>query len=411
MIYNLEFEKSRELKVEIELPTSKSIANRLLIISLLCDDNFEIENISESDDTKILEKVLKQDNVIIDIELAGTAMRFLTAYFACCEDKNVILTGNDRMQERPISILVEALKKLGADIKYCDKNGFPPLEIRGKKLIGNKIKIDGSVSSQYITALLLIAPILKNGLKIEIENKISSLPYILQTLKLMGIFGAKYIFQNNIIEVKKSPYKYKKKNFSVEADWSAVSYWYSVIACSENGNIYLKNLQKTGLQGDEILESWFDKLGVETVWKEKGAYLRKKKNINFTTFLELDFSANPDLAQTMVVVACILKIPFRFTGLHSLRIKETDRIQALVNEMKKCNIQLISPKEGVLIYDGKEEFLNPKEEIKTYNDHRMAMAFAPIVFHSEKISIKNPQVVSKSYPNFWKDMKKVGVRF
>lgn len=409
MVYKIE-KKNHELTGEIQLSTSKSISNRLLIIQALCDSPFTIHRLSDSDDTRILIKALQSNDKLVNIGPAGTSMRFLTAYFAGNTGKKPpyrILTGSERMKNRPIAILVEALNQLGASISYHERKGFPPLKIESRKLTGNQLAIDGSVSSQYITALLLIAPRLEQGLRLKLENKITSRAYIQLTLQLMQYFGIQYEWQGKTIYI---PHQsYKNKDITVEADWSSASYWYSAAALCNTVDLTLKGLTENSLQGDSALATLYEPLGVHTTFGQNYIHLSKTstrpKNFSF------DFQNNPDIAQTMAVSLVMLNIPFHFKGLETLRIKETDRILALQNELKKLGAKLTIPNDGQLQWDGKRDsqLAHAIPEIKTYKDHRMAMAFAPAAIHLP-LQIDDPLVVSKSYPKFWDDLCKMGFK-
>lgn len=405
MRYNLSVSKS-QLNGEISLVFSKSISNRVLIIKSLTENEFQINNLSDSNDTIIMQNALNKPCDIVNVEDAGTCMRFLTAFFAY-KGQTKILQCSQRMKQRPIGKLVDALRKLGAKIKYLEKEGYPPLHIHGgRKLMGGSIEIDGNTSSQYISALMLIAPLIEDGLKIILKGHIVSRPYIHMTKKIMQYFGADIQFDDNNIIIKQQ--SYKAKNFNVEADWSAASYWFAMLALAEEGRIKLKNLYKTSFQGDILQISLFEKLGITTIFENNGLSLIKNKiRINK---LKYDFVDMPDLAQSFAVCCAFLNIPFIFKGLETLRIKETDRINALINELKKFGYILSSPDKKTLIWDGYKT--NPQQniEIDTYNDHRMAMAFAPVIFKTGILKIKNPEVTKKSYPNFWEDLKKIGVK-
>ncbi|MBN2520470.1 MAG: 3-phosphoshikimate 1-carboxyvinyltransferase [Bacteroidales bacterium] len=392
------------LKGEISLTTSKSISNRLLIIKALCNDEIKINNLSESDDTHILLNAFKTNNNIIDAGHAGTSMRFLTAYLAQKEGK-WILTGTERMKKRPIGHLVNGLKQLGADIEYAKKEGFPPLKINGKKLSGKHVKIDGSISSQFISSILLIAPSLPDGLILELENKISSVPYIKLTLELMKYFGVEYAWDKNIIKIKKGDYK--AKEITVEADWSGASYWYQMAALADIVDLKIFGLNENSLQGDSEVVNIFELLGVETKFINNGIHLLKSRIC--VPRLDFNFSDYPDLVQT-VVVTCVMKnIPFKISGAESLKIKETDRINALQKELAKYDAKIKEKTHGTIEWKGITKVIKEKiHSIKTYEDHRMAMAFAPVAMVKDAVIINNPEVVSKSYPNFWDDLKSVG---
>jgi len=401
---------SKKLSGTIELTASKSESNRALIIQALCEDKFEIKNLAKAQDTAIMEQLLHSDPSLaapMDAGQAGTVMRFLTAYFATQPGKR-ILTGTDRMKKRPMGILVEALRKLGAAIKYVEKEGFPPLEIEGKVLRGGEIEIDGNVSSQFISALLLISPALQNGLVIKFKGNVTSKPYIDMTLKMMEEFRVYGTWHDNSISVSKQNYHKKSDDnyaYKIEGDWSAASYWYAFAALSEEADLTINGLKNPSLQGDAIVADVFTFFGVKTEYLGGGIRLTKMrvKDEHFG----FDFSDCPDIAQTVAVTAGALQIPAFFNGLHTLRIKETDRLIALKNEMKKMGIEVdIVNDNTIKILPA--ELLNKPASISTYDDHRMAMAFASLAMKFDSIVIDQPEVVNKSYPGFWEDLKKVG---
>ncbi|MBT3385974.1 MAG: 3-phosphoshikimate 1-carboxyvinyltransferase [Prolixibacteraceae bacterium] len=390
----------------INLPASKSISNRALIINACSFNPYPILNLSNSDDTKVLVNALNSNSNKFDIGHAGTAMRFLTAFLSKIAGEWEV-TGSERMQERPISILIDALIKLGAKIEYIKNEGFPPIKIYGSHLKGKTIELDGSISSQYISALLLIAPTIENGLKLKLNGNITSRPYIDLTLELMGEFGIKYNWEGNEITVPEQ--NYFPRDFIVEADWSGASYWYQILATADRGGIFLENLQLKSLQGDANIAGWFEQFGVLSTQKENGVFLKKNENIT-PKCLKLHFIENPDVAQTMACLCVSKQIPFHFSGLKTLKIKETNRIAALQNELIKFGAELTEPENGKLEWNGK---INPtlkkdKPIIKTYHDHRMALAFAPMALDGNILQIENPLVVTKSYPGFWEDLKKTG---
>ncbi len=405
MKYNVSA-KTKEITGSIKLPSSKSISNRALIISSLCFNPCPIRNLSDSDDTKILASVLNSNNNKFDIGHAGTAMRFLTAFLAKYVGEWE-LTGSERMKQRPIKILVDALKQLGAKIEYMGNEGCPPLKIYGSHLQGADIELDGSVSSQYISALLMIAPTIKNGLALKLTGNITSIPYIGLTLKLMQVFGVRYQWEGNKITVPEQDYL--PTDFTVEADWSGASYWYQILALADKGELFLENLQLDSLQGDANIAGWFEQFGIYSTQKGNGVLLSKSKNAQ-PCKLELDFIANPDVAQTMACLCAAKQIPFLFSGLKTLKIKETDRIAALQNELAKFGAKLTEPAHGELAWDGKivPAASGGTPEIKTYHDHRMALAFAPMAIAGFTFGIEDPMVVTKSYPGFWDDLKTVG---
>ena len=396
---------NKTLSGSIILPGSKSVANRALIIHALSYSPYPIENLSESDDTRVMEQVFNSNANHFDIGHAGTAMRFLTAFLSQIVGEWTI-TGSDRMKQRPIGILVDALNKLGARIEYLENEGFPPLKIYGSHLKGCVLELDGSVSSQYISALLMIAPTIEDGLTLRLKNKITSRSYIEMTLKLMEQFGVQHVWKGN--EIRIAEQNYKALSFSVEADWSGASYWYQMAVLAENVDVELIGLTTESLQGDAMIAQWFEQLGIQTTATENGSRLTKN-GLPLPKFLQLNFIENPDVAQTFAVLCVMKQIPFHFTGLETLKIKETNRIAALQDELAKFGAQITEPVHGELKWDG--TFPLEKQavpEIETYHDHRMAMAFAPACQSFGPIAILDPMVVTKSYPGFWDDLKTVG---
>lgn len=392
------------IKTTIQLPASKSISNRALIINALGQGAFIPENLSDCDDTQVMIKALTQKDEVIDIMAAGTAMRFLTAYLSVTPGKRII-TGTARMQQRPIQILVDALRELGAEIEYAGTEGFPPLRITGTELIKSEITLKGNVSSQYISALLMIGPVLKNGLTLHLTGEVISRPYINLTLQLMEDFGAKASWtSSNSITV--MPHPYQSIPFTVESDWSAASYWYQIAALMPEAEIELSGLFRNSYQGDSRGAKVFSRLGINTEFTERGVKLQKKGNL--PERMEEDFIDIPDLAQTFVVTCVLLNIPFRFTGLQSLKIKETDRIAALQIELKKLGYILQEENNSILSWNGERCEPEATPVIQTYEDHRMAMSFAPAIIRVPNIQIAEPHVVSKSYPGYWKDLRQAG---
>ena len=387
---------------EIQITGSKSESNRLLILQKLFG-NFEIKNISNSQDTKLLQKALNSDEKTIDIHHAGTAMRFLTSFFAVQEGVEKILTGSERMKQRPIKPLVEALRELGADIEYLENEGFPPLKIKGKKLEKNVVEIPADISSQFITSLILVGGKLKNGLTIKLLGEITSKPYIEMTLKLLSeISGKSIILKDKTIQIPNI--KTQKIAFTVESDWSSASYFYSFSALNRQ-KITLKNFNKNSLQGDSrITEIYSQFFGIDTIFNEnqQEITLIPKNNFSLPQFIQLNMNDCPDIAQTVCVTAAALKIPFEIGGLATLKIKETDRLSALQNELKKigCETEITDNSIKSVLYTNPQK----KISIATYGDHRMAMAFAPYSL-IQKIEIQNPEVVEKSFPDFWEFIK------
>jgi len=390
------------IKGEITLPASKSISNRILIIHAISNSFEPINNLSDCDDTKNLYNVLYSNTNKFDIGDAGTAMRFLTAYLSGIIGKWE-LTGSKRMQERPIGELVDTLNKMGAQIEYLEEEGFPPLKILGSNLTNNKISLKGNISSQFISAILLIAPRFKEGFFIELEGEITSQSYIEMTLSIMNEYGINSSFINNSIMVE--PGQYNTRSYTVESDWTSASYIYECLALAKGGKIKLNTLKKNSFQGDKNQISLWEKLGVKTFFSKRGMYIEKSDVM--INHLKNDFSNMPDLVQSFATTCCALGITFEFTGVETLKIKETDRIKALITELSKLGYVL--KYDGALSWDGSTT--NPIEviEIETYGDHRMAMAFTPFAIVNEKISINNIEVVSKSYPNFWNDIESLGL--
>jgi 3-phosphoshikimate 1-carboxyvinyltransferase len=410
MKYHLSFPE-KILKGTITLAGSKSISNRVLIIQALCEQPIPIEALANANDTSLLAHLLKSEEEVLDAGPAGTTFRFMTAFLSLRGGKR-ILTGSERMKQRPIKVLVEALRKLGASISYLENEGFPPLQITSGSISGNnKISIPADTSSQYISALLLIAPLLPGGLSLELSGNIVSKPYIEMTLGLMAYFGVTHHWENQMIVIREQPYH--AKPFIVEADWSAASYYYALAALSDYADIYLNGLFENSLQGDSALIEMFRPFGVKTTFTGNGIRLLKEKTV-YPTSLQYDFILCPDLAQTLVVLCAGLGVKGSFSGLETLRIKETDRIQALENEISKgaCHISplpaLRSNAGNVFEVSGK--FIADKTPVfNTYEDHRMAMAFAPLALLMP-IEIEDPQVVIKSYPDFWNDLQKLGLQ-
>ena len=388
---------------DITITGSKSESNRLLLLKALFK-NLEIQNVSNSDDSQYMLKALDSDNSIVDIHHAGTAMRFLTAYFATLDGKTTLLTGSQRMQERPIKILVDTLRALGADIEYDKEEGFPPLRITGKTLLKDEVRMKANVSSQYISALLLMATKLKNGLTLHLEGKITSVPYIKMTLSLLDQLGVETSFEGQVIQVK--PYlETVSKTFTVESDWSSASYFYSIVALSPVGTqINLSTYKKDSLQGDAVLQEIYTHLGVQTTFEGSKINL-KKINTNLPDSLDLDLANAPDIAQTIVVTCLGLQVKCNLTGLHTLKIKETDRLEALKNEIYKFGTSIDITDDSLHLSDSKP--LKSGAIVETYNDHRMAMAFAPLALRTE-FSIKEAEVVSKSFPDFWGNLAELG---
>ncbi|MBP7509163.1 MAG: 3-phosphoshikimate 1-carboxyvinyltransferase [Prolixibacteraceae bacterium] len=396
-----------KLEGTIKLPSSKSISNRVLMINALAYSPFPVSNLSDSDDTVVMDNILKSNTDVFNVGHAGTAMRFLTAYLSKIVGRWE-LTGSERMQQRPIKILVDALRKLGARIEYAGNEGFPPLKIWGSHLKGIPLELDGSISSQYISALLMIAPTLEGGLELTLTNRITSASYIDLTLKLMARFGIEYKWEGNKISIAEQPYKVFP--FTVESDWSGASYWYEMAVLAEEADVLLEGLQLDSLQGDSSQAQWFEDFGIQSVQESNGIRLQKI-NKRWPERYVRDFIENPDIAQTFAVMCVCKGIPFHFSGLETLKIKETDRIYALIIELAKLGAELYEPEPGQLAWEGFVDELkfNSSVSIETYHDHRMALAFAPISIVNGEIRINDPLVVTKSYPDFWRDLQKIGI--
>ncbi|KLT65358.1 3-phosphoshikimate 1-carboxyvinyltransferase [Pedobacter sp. BMA] len=408
------FKGDKIINTEIQLTGSKSECNRALIISALSKKLVKVENLSNAADTVTLDGILNslkdeaeapaQDSQLVDVGPAGTAMRFLSAYLSA-KNGNFLLTGTERMKQRPIGILTEALKKIGANISYAESDGFPPLNITGPfDQKTSEVKIKGDVSSQYISALLMIAPILPQGLALEIEGELTSKPYVDMTLDMLAEVGIEHQWNGNTISI--APQAFKPGNLIVEPDWSAASYWYSIAALADEAEISLPALKEKSLQGDSRIQKIMKIFGIATDKTEKGIFI-SNLGLSLETNQVLDLKTCPDLAQTIIVIAAALGKNMAFTGLETLKIKETDRIAALQNELAKIGVTLT---EDNLVYTLNTDELHFPEKITiaTYEDHRMAMAFAPLALLINEVEIEEMQVVEKSYPHYWEDLKKAG---
>lgn len=393
----------------INLPGSKSISNRILIIKALSGLDFLIQNLSDSDDTKHLKEAIENYSThsIINVGHAGTDMRFLTAFLSI-KNGDYELTGSERLQQRPIKDLVDVLRIFGADIQYKKNEGFPPLQIKGKQLQGGAVEISGKISSQFITGLLLVAPYFTKGLELTIKDGLVSKPYVDMTIALMKEFGASVIWKDNKIIVEPIPYTYHKKEFIVESDWSAASYYYSIVVLSKIGTqLTITGLFENSLQADAIGQSIYKNLGVKTTFHNDEIIISKNSK-SYPLLLELDFIQCPDIAQTLVCSCIGLNTPFKFTGLQTLKVKETDRINALQNELQKFGYTIETTDNSIQWQKVKYEPID-NLSVVTYNDHRMAMSFAPLCLLQENIVIENAEVVSKSYPLFWQHLKSIGI--
>jgi 3-phosphoshikimate 1-carboxyvinyltransferase len=392
---------------KITITGSKSESNRLLLLQALYPE-LEVDNISNSDDSIVMQKALASEEKNIDIHHAGTAMRFLTAYFASRKGREVVLTGSSRMKERPIEILVDALNQLGAEISYVESHGCPPLKIVGKTLSKHKVTLNANVSSQYISALLLIASRLENGLELTLEGKITSIPYINMTLDLLNQVGVETTFKDQVIVVNPKKDTLKIKNLTVESDWSSASYFYSIVALSPIGTVIeLSSYKEESLQGDSVLSDIYKSFGVETVFTGHSILLKKVEDLQSDS-VEFQLNNSPDIAQTIAVTCLGLGVKCHLTGLHTLKIKETDRLVALQNELQKLGAHIDITNDSLTLY--KSSQITRSVAIATYNDHRMAMAFAPLALKTE-LYIEDYMVVSKSYPTFWDDLEALGFKF
>ncbi len=394
---------SRVIKVGLSLTGSKSITNRLLILRNIYP-SLTIKNKSKSEDSVVLENALKSSSNVKDINHAGTAMRFLTAFYSILEDKEIIIKGSKRMHERPIYPLIDCLKLIGADISYLEKDGFPPIKIKGKKLNFKKVEISSNISSQFISAILLVAPKLVGGLVIELKGELISKPYVKMTLSLLNNLGIKTSFEGKLIKVANLE-KIQEKCINVESDWSSASYWYSIVAFSKRAEVRLNNFYKKSIQGDSVLVKYYKELGVDTKFVENKIILTKIKDFTPPKNLTLNLVDSPDLAQTIAVTCFGLKIHCFLDGLQTLNIKETKRLNALKNELTKLGANVQVTESSLKIFETQK--LKKNIIINTYHDHRMAMSFAPLSLKIP-ISIENPNVVVKSYPGFWDDLKKAG---
>ncbi|MFW5974664.1 MAG: 3-phosphoshikimate 1-carboxyvinyltransferase [Bacteroidota bacterium] len=392
------------------LPASKSISNRFLIIRAVSKKEFAIKNLSDAEDTQNLyynlQKIQqsKQSLLTIDVGPAGTNMRFLTAFLAFRSGKRYILKGSERMHKRPVAPLVSALRDLGADIEYLEHDGYPPLKIRGVNARKNNVEVDSDTSSQFITALMLIGPDLSEGLEIKLTGEPVSFSYVHMTRKIMEQCGASVTVSNDTISIGNHPYNPQQK-YSIEADWSAASYWYAMLALAEEGTLKLSNLHRNSVQGDAILHRWMQPFGIKTTFLDDNAFLKKEPSLSEPVFFK-NFLQSPDLAQTFLVLAAAMGIHAKLSGLKTLILKETDRLSAIQNELRKFNIRIRKSNDEIEILP--QNFTDRNQELCTYNDHRMAMAMAVLAVKTGEIDIKNPEVVKKSYPHFWKELIRLG---
>lgn len=398
----------RRIEGDIDLPASKSISNRVLLLNALCATPGRLSNLAQCDDTDaVLSALAQPDASEVNIGAAGTAMRFLTAYFATREGREVVIDGTERMRQRPIGVLVDALRQLGADIEYVEAEGYPPLKITGTRLHGGALTVSGSVSSQYITAILLIAPVI-GGITLTIEGEIMSRPYIDMTLALMARYGVKAEWRENVIHVPAG--EYTALDFTVEADWSAASYWWAMQAIVPQSRISLKGLEPRSLQGDSRIAELMSQMGVTGNWCGRYLDLRSNGGVGCCCSTFADLSGTPDIAQTLVVMLCLMGRPFRITGLRTLRIKETDRLEALRTELRKLGYVVKVEGDDAISWHLETTAAEASPHICTYHDHRMAMAFAPAAIRFPGLIIDDAQVVSKSYPLFWEHLRQAGFK-
>lgn len=396
---------TKKIKTRIRIPGSKSESNRLLILNALSGSQLKLENFSTARDTQRLIHILSSEDKEVNVLDAGTAMRFLTAYFAAT-NQHKIITGTDRMNLRPMAPLINALSEMGFDIRCLGREGYPPIEIvpiKSTERLDEEVFIEGNVSSQFITALLLIAPFLPKGLKINFTTSLTSRPYIEMTVKLLEHFGVSAIWEENFIRIQHT--ELKKQSYLVGGDWSSASYWYSVAFMADDAEIFLEGMKDDWTQGDQAIVDWMRRFGVTTTFSSEGALIQKQ-SVSFPKMMKLDFKDNPDLAQTIAVMYAAKGIYATFSGLQTLKVKETDRIAALQNELKKIQVAL-DYSDRYDLYQLKGTFQSPMATIATYDDHRMAMSFAPLALIGE-VYIENPEVVEKSYPEFWDDLKRAG---
>ena len=401
-------EAPERITATVALPASKSISNRALIVNALAANPCSLQSLSASDDTTTLKNALSHPEATsVNIGAAGTAMRFLTAFFATIQGHTVTLDGSERMRQRPIAPLADALRFLGADISYCNKEGFPPLRISGRRLVPRHLRIDGSLSSQFASAILMIAPIM-GDMHISITGKALSLPYIDMTLAIMRQFGITAHRHGLDIDIAKGNYCHSG-DFSVESDWSAASYWFAISALCPQSSISLTGLNQTSVQGDSAILSYLPQIGLQAAWQADGT-LHLSHNGSTTDFFEADFSGTPDIAQTFITMLCLLGIKFRLHGLSNLKIKETDRLAAMVTEMAKIGFTLSAGSDTIAWLGQKCQVTQATPVFDTYKDHRMAMSMAMAATRFGKVIISEPSVVTKSYPDFWNDLAKAGFK-
>lgn len=398
----------RKSRVEITLPESKSESNRALLLRALADGPLPDVSDSQCDDIRAMLEALKITRGEVNVGAAGTAMRFMTAYYAAKEGTDIILDGSARMRKRPIAPLVDALRGTGADIEYLGEEGFPPLHIRGKQLEGGDVEMESSISSQFISALMMVGPTMKNPLNINLNGTTISMPYIVMTVIMMMRAGVQVMLSDNRISVRNG--RYQPVEFNIEGDWSACSYWYELMAVNAFQSIQITPLSRNTIQGDSVLQRIYSRFGVNTTFIDDENSIVLSHTNERSRFFVADLSSQPDLAQTIAVTCCLRYVPFKLTGLSTLPNKETDRLEALKNELNKLGFRVETIRNSELVWDGEINETIPDTEIETYNDHRMAMAFAPAAVVMPGIIIKDAEVVSKSYPGFWSDLQSVGFK-
>lgn len=405
MNYNISFTQPHAISVA--LPASKSLSNRMLILNALSGNRGTLRNIADCNDTNAMLNALANQGNHIDIGAAGTAMRFLTAFYACQQGKDIIIDGSERMRHRPIGVLVDALRQCGAEIEYVGEEGFPPLHIKGKALTPpTTLQIPASISSQYISALMMIAPVMESDVTIELLGELVSRPYLEMTASLMRTFGAKINFEGNQIAIKKG--NYQKTDCTVESDWSASSYWYEMKALLPECDIELIGLHQNSLQGDNAVAHYYESFGVSTEFTDKGVILHSDTSAKADK-IAFNLSKQPDLAQTIVATSCLREIPFRIEGLSTLKIKETDRIEALKTELGKLGYKVEGDNDSMQ-WNGEHIEKNQNISIDTYDDHRMAMSLTPAAIKFSNLTVNDIEVVKKSYPNYWKHISAVGFK-
>ena len=402
------------LRADVTLPASKSISNRVSILSALSSGDAPLRNLADSDDGRALQRALTSEDETVDIGAAGTAMRFLTAYFAARPGRACLLTGSERMRRRPIGLLVDALRTLGADIAYAGNEGYPPLRIVGRRLRGGEVTMDSGISSQFLSALLMVALTMEHGLRLRLTGEMVSETYLRMTVGLMRRFGVEVTETDDGRTFAVAPQPIRAVPFTVEADWSAASYWYELMALTRDASatVLLRGLTRDSLQGDAAIAELFERLGVRTTFTHLGLRLDRRSDFRLPTSFTCDCVLIPDMAQTLVVTCAALGLPFCFDGLQSLRIKETDRLAALQTELRKFGFVLTEHDGCTLLWDGTRCLEEAAPVVATYDDHRMAMAFAPLALCRAKgVTIAQPEVVTKSYPRFWDDLREAGFLF